>query len=426
MPANSQKNADTIIIIWAGISGLAAAKELQNTWEKVLVLEAKDKIGGRIDTQVKSGNTYEMGASWIHGDIENPVADILKKEGNTLKPTDFEDMSIYKNTKKSDPKDLSSDFWDFAYWQIETLEKDISIAESLELYTKKYSLSEQEKKYLLFRIKVDIETEFGESIEKISLFSLDQWKEMKWGDKLVLWGYDRVIEYLARDIDIRLNTAVQKVEQSASWVIITDTKWNTFAGTKVLVTVPLWVLKKWFITFKPSLSSEKQQAISSLAMWNLHKTFLVFEKSFWDDTTTIDILDSKKDNTSLWGEFINLEKLSWKPVLLALQWWEAANEIEKKDAKTIKKEVTQILQDIYPDVSPPLEVITSSWHKDNYTLWSYSYLPVWVDVIVYELLAKSEGRVYFAWEHTNADFPSTTHGAYLSWIRAAKEILWEK
>jgi polyamine oxidase len=115
-----------------------------------------------------------MGASWIHGDTNNPVADILKKEGNTLKLTDFENMSIYKDTKKEDFDEISSDFWDFAYGQIEVLEKDISVAEALRLYTKKYSLSEQEKEYLFFRIKVDIETEFGESIEKISLFSLDE------------------------------------------------------------------------------------------------------------------------------------------------------------------------------------------------------------------------------------------------------------
>lgn len=161
-------------------------------------------------------------------------------------------------------------------------------------------------------------------------------------------------------------------------------------------------------------------------MGNLHKTFLVFDKSFWDDTTVIDIFDTDNENSSLWGEFFNLETLMSKPVLLALHGGEAALEVEKKDTKMIQKEVFEVLRSVYPQAQIPKEVIASKWHKDEFTQGSYSYLPVGIEEIIYDMLAKPEGRVYFAGEHTNKDFPSTTHGAYLSGVRAAQEILESK
>ena len=89
-----------------------------------------------------------------------------------------------------------------------------------------------------------METEYGTSLENISLFSLDAGKEMKGGDKLVQGGYEKVIQYLATDIDIRLNTPVSKIVQTQTGVLVSDTSGNTFSGSKVIVTVPLGVLKK--------------------------------------------------------------------------------------------------------------------------------------------------------------------------------------
>lgn len=423
MLPSQQANTETIIIVWAGISWLVAAKELHHAGKNVVVLEAKEKIWGRIDTQTQSGMSFELGASWIHGDQKNPVADILKKEGNTLILTDFDNSTQHINGKESEEDEDAEDFFEYAYEQIETLEDDISLAKCLQNYIKKYKIAGAEKEYLLYRVKIDMETEYGTSLQNISLFSLDAGKEMKGGDKLVQGGYEKVIQYLAKDIDIRLGTPVSTIVQTQTWVLVSDTSGNTFSGSKVILTVPLGVLKKWYISFEPVLSTEKLQAISSLGMGNFHKTFLVFDKSFWDDTTVIDIFDTDIENSSLWGEFFNLETLMGKPVLLVLHGGEAALEIEKKDTETLKKEVFEVLRSVYPQAQIPKKVISSEWHKDEFTQGSYSYLPLWGEELLYDLLAKPEGKVYFAGEHTSKDFPSTTHGAYLSGIRAAQEIL---
>ena len=417
-----QEKNETILIIWAGISWLAAAKELHHAGKDVVVFEAKEKIWGRIHTEVIDGTAYELGASWIHGDKNNPVAEILKEQGNTLIPTDFDDTLEFQNGKEQDGVD-GEDFYEYAYEQTETLKNDISLAECLENYIKKYKLSIQEQELLLYRVKIDMETEYGTSLKNISLFSLDAGKEMKGGDKLVQGGYEKVIRYLAKDIDIRLDTPVSKIVQTQTGVLVSDTFGNTFSGSKVIVTVPLGVLKKWIIQFEPALSPEKLEAISKLGMGNLHKTFLVFEKNFWDNVTVIDRFQSDSEDMSLWGEFFNLEKLMGKPILLALHGGEAAHIIGQKDETILRKEAYTSLREIYPQATMPLRVITSPWHDDTYAQGSYSYLPVWIEEGIYHLLANPEGRIYFAGEHTHPDFPSTTHGAYLSGLRAAKEIL---
>ena len=72
-------NSKTVIVIGAGISGLEAARKLQTNGYNVTVLEAKDYIGGRIKAENFNGIKLEMGASWVHGQIGNPVGRIIKK-----------------------------------------------------------------------------------------------------------------------------------------------------------------------------------------------------------------------------------------------------------------------------------------------------------------------------------------------------------
>src|SRR5690349_19280452 len=99
-----------VIIIGAGISGLAAAQELKLQGYHVLILEAKNRIGGRILTNSKWGNSSELGGSWLHSSKTNPLVPILKKENISLEPTQyqltaplnkFNSMIIYKNDNHS-------------------------------------------------------------------------------------------------------------------------------------------------------------------------------------------------------------------------------------------------------------------------------------------------------------------------------------
>jgi UDP-galactopyranose mutase len=186
-------NNKKVIIVGAGISGLSAAKNLHNKGFDVTILEAKDYVGGRIKTETVQGEKFELGASWIHGDKNNPVADILKQEGKELTPTSWETSVIYKNGKKIelDNEDRLSGFYSILENEKEKGEKDISLQEVWNKFVQKNKdkYSQDELRDLYHLLVFNINTEVGTDIKNISTWEYEEEEEMKGGDKIVLDGY---------------------------------------------------------------------------------------------------------------------------------------------------------------------------------------------------------------------------------------------
>ena len=89
-------NGKTVVIIGAGISGLAAAKSLKEKGFNVVVLESQEKIGGRLRTNRSLGIAFDEGASWIHGINGNPITALAQKAGmNTFHTVDDQRKKSY-------------------------------------------------------------------------------------------------------------------------------------------------------------------------------------------------------------------------------------------------------------------------------------------------------------------------------------------
>src|SRR5215212_6591020 len=78
-----------ILIIGAGMAGLGAARSLRDAGWPVQIIEARDRIGGRVLTTRDWGVPLDMGASWIHGTTDNPLSEVAKKAGIETFPTDY-------------------------------------------------------------------------------------------------------------------------------------------------------------------------------------------------------------------------------------------------------------------------------------------------------------------------------------------------
>ena len=92
---NKEPNGKTVIIVGAGISGLAAAKKLKEEGFSVIVLESQDKVGGRLRTNRSLGVAFDEGASWIHGIKGNPITPLAKAAGMETAFTDDDSLIIY-------------------------------------------------------------------------------------------------------------------------------------------------------------------------------------------------------------------------------------------------------------------------------------------------------------------------------------------
>ena len=405
-----------VIVVGAGISGLSAARDLHDKGHQATVLEAKDVIGGRIQSTQVGGQRYELGASFIHGNQQNPVASILESEGVILAKVDFDDIVVYKDGKQTEINDDLDPFFSFVETQKDRLAKDQSLLTTWQSYKASRSPKANE---LLYRLQIDNQTEIGTDLANISTQQYWEEGELKGGDYLVTGDYSSVIKNLAAGLDIRLSHIVSSIQDTGKNVIVTCKDGKTFVGDDVIVTVPLWVLQKGSITFEPTLPTAKQQAVQHLKMGNLHKTFLTFDTPFWDNVTTIGIMRS---NGTKWGEFINLMPATGKPTLLALHGGTDATSLEGLSEAAIGQRAYEVLKSAYPQAKPPITTVTSKWYADPFTLGSYSYVPPGASLSMYDDIAKPYGHIHFAGEHTHSTYPSTTHGAYLSGKRAASEI----
>lgn len=104
-----------VIIIGAGVSGLAATRMLKSTGVKTLTLEATDRIGGRIYTNRSTGLPIDLGASWIHGVRGNQIYELFEKSKARLFKSNFHSTTIYFDGARFSGNNFISDFYTYIY-----------------------------------------------------------------------------------------------------------------------------------------------------------------------------------------------------------------------------------------------------------------------------------------------------------------------
>lgn len=121
----------------------------------------------------------------------------------------------------------------------------------------------------------------------------------------------------------------------------------------------------------------------------------------------------------------NCVKNSGRPMLSALMAGRAAHEVETTDTEALLKEVMEKLRSTFaPQVVPaPLEVIVTRWKRDPFARGTYSFVGPQTEPGDYDVMAAPVGNLYFAGEATCGTHPATVHGAYLSGLRAASEVV---
>nr|DAD41099.1 TPA_asm: hypothetical protein HUJ06_015422 [Nelumbo nucifera] len=205
---------------------------------------------------------------------------------------------------------------------------------------------------------------------------------------------------------------------------------QVFRGDMVLCTVPLGVLKRGSIEFVPELPQPKKEAIQRLGFGLLNKVAMLFPYDFWGGG--IDTFGHLSEDSSMRGEFFlfySYSSVAGGPLLIALVAGESAIKFETRSPVDAVGRVMDILKRIFTPkgivVPNPVQVVCTRWGKDRFTYGSYSYVAVGASGDDYDVLAESvgDGKVFFAGEATNRRYPATMHGAFLSGLREAANIL---
>lgn len=415
-----------VVVVGAGIAGLGAAKSLANQGAQVTVLESRDRIGGRISTDWSMGAPFEVGAGWIHGPAgDNPVKEMSDAANAQYFVTDDDNLEVFGSNGEvlSDSRiDRLVGAWEDVLEYIEE-EYDWGDKRSLVQAIKGYNGRYLDDPDVVWAFSAFTEFSKGGPIEDLSAH-LFNWDEAFDGVDVVLTtGYDEILKPLATGLDIRFSQAVTGISYDDSAGVTVETRQETIEADYCICTVPLGVLKRGGIAFDPPLPGSYQDSIEDLGFGTVTKIAMKFEEPFWDtDTQYFGVLTEPKGR---WNYWMNYRTFSPENILLGLSFGSYAPVADRMSREEMTDDAMAVLRDVWGDkVTQPTQVLTTHWLEDPHAYGTYTYpTPRNVRDDFDDLADGIDDRLFLAGEHTIFNYAGTTHGAYMSGLRAAEMVI---
>ncbi len=442
------------IIIGAGLAGLTAAEELASAGHSVVVLEARARVGGRLENaELSNGQVVELGGQWV-GEGHEELRSLLSSQGLELVDSTDGDVVVKARgrvshvTSLSEPSAHSLSPFELAdlgqgLLRFRRLADRVAnnkgwaaanatwLNQSLSQWTVSNVRTEAGRGYItnLFR------QAFGVSANDTPLFNglakanagvdLESLVAVNGGLKQqrVKGGVAQVTRNLAEPLgdDLKLSSPVRSVHSDDDGVTVTTTDGTQYQGRSVIVTVPPRLLKD--MTFEPALPAERLEMADKVPAGNVIKAYLVYDSPWWrtsgasgqmgaDEGAVRVIFDTSDDETGkgiLMGFFEGAEASGYGKLSVGLRQRAFEEVVESAFGKA---------------PSSPIEYLDRDWLSEPYTGGCHGahFAPsLWTTTG--PILAEPLGRVLFAGAEYASSFNGYMEGALRAAARAAQEVL---
>ncbi len=432
LPGTAMPQAATppeVLVVGAGLAGLAAAQSLRAQGVVVRVLEARDRPGGRIHTsRAWPDMPTDLGASWIHGTEGNPLSALAQQAKAATVATDYERSALLPLHGQALPAATvaRATHWRTqlgrALQRAQRSDPDRSAAEVARHMAGAAWNNPEERRLIHFALSAELEQEYGGDAEQLSAHWFDDAQGFGGDDVLFAQGFDQLLRPLLQDADLRLNEPVQHIDWRGARPVV-HTSQGSHSAAVLIVTLPLGVLQAGDVRFDPPLPSAQQEAVSALGMGVLNKCCLRFERVFWP--TDADWLEHIPSERGRWTEWVSFARATQRPVLMGFHAGSVARTMESWSDSEIANSAMATLRQAFGRTLPdPVAVQVTRWHSDPWARGAYSFNALGAHPRQREALAQPLGNaLLLAGEATERQHFGTAHGAYLSGLRAARQAL---
>ncbi|MFD2205605.1 flavin monoamine oxidase family protein [Kiloniella antarctica] len=424
-----------VIIMGAGIAGVSAARKLMDNGLNVLVLEARNRIGGRAYTESETfGMPYDHGCTWLHSADVNPLSPLIEQTpGFDIFDHGALDEKFYctgrlatadEQTRIEQAEDaLYDDLWAYDA----KTRGDISI----------YDLRPPQNQWDCLAHLRKGEFEAGQKTNDLSV--VDYQTQYETGTEwLVPQGLSAGIFAALGNVPVRLNTQVNKIRWGRKGVSL-ETSQGVVETKAVVVTVPTEIIADETLKFEPQLPAEKREAFSQLPMGVLDKITLQFKEEFnslYSDLNTITAYVQEAGSNSSNGSNRGYGQGGWqdhfiRPFGQALDTMFIGGQLARdltaeKDADRLAFDMAlNSLAGIMGNDIKKLFVKGhfTKWHADPWARGGYAYSNIGHNHKREVARRPVEGRLFFAGEALHGKWASMAPGAYLTGQQAAEEVL---
>jgi monoamine oxidase len=411
-------------VIGAGIAGVTAARALVREGLRVLVLEARQRIGGRIHTLRDFCDApVEAGAELIHGRRAQTWPEV-RAAGLSVRPNSHAISAMMVDIGHG-TQWLSRALLHPETWRAFTILRRLARREARDTSAHEFI----ERRGYAGRAKSLVEMAFTTHLpgspREIGIhgFLDDGVLELETSDDYrVNEGYDRVVEHIARDLEIEHGFVAETIDWSPDGVVIRAGDGRERVARSAISTLPAGVLQSGAVRFKPELPATKREALQAMVSGPVLKVIMRFDEPFWPRRLAA-VCSSVGPVALYWNVFYKAK--SQAPVLTAYCTGERAASLARKSEEEVLANIIADLRRHFPKGGPKLagwRLI--DWSSDPQACGGYTFLRPGAAGARARLAGADTGALFWAGSETaTQSIAATVAGAYATGLRAASEVL---